>query len=145
MQVTIQRDGVTLATLPVECFNTSARGLRRLAASVLPRHQWRTMLRAGRTGLLSRVWSLEGSTLAVVMVGDTHPITFYAPAMRRDGEWKAAHTHLSPGHVAYEQELSYIPNYHDGAKRHAWGELQAAVQDNWNRYPSPRRPYAVRL
>lgn len=45
---------------------------------------------------------------------------------------------LSPGQAAYEAELHVHPNYEDGTPRKAWGDLDQAIQDGWNRNPTPR-------
>ena len=42
------------------------------------------------------------------------------------------------GKEAYEEDVRRKPTYHTGEPRKAWDKLDKAIQDNWNRYPTPR-------
>lgn len=50
----------------------------------------------------------------------------------------AAEDVKTPGQKAYEAELEYCPNYHDGAPRRAWDQLPEYAQWSWERNPTPR-------
>lgn len=43
-----------------------------------------------------------------------------------------------PGQRAYEEDVRRCPNYHDGAARHTWAQLDAICKWSWERDPTPR-------
>jgi hypothetical protein len=44
----------------------------------------------------------------------------------------------TPGQIAYEAELVYCPNYHDGSPRCPWEKLADYAKWSWEKNPTPR-------
>lgn len=42
------------------------------------------------------------------------------------------------GQIAYEQDVSNQPTYHDGSARKTWQELGEIEKYSWERNPTPR-------
>ena len=47
---------------------------------------------------------------------------------------------MTPGQIAYEEDMRCEPHYHDGKPRLTWGDLSEFVQWTWERNPTPRAP-----
>ena len=45
---------------------------------------------------------------------------------------------VTPGEIAYNEDVRRRPTYHTGEPRLTWAQLDAWVKQSWERNPTPR-------